>query len=76
MNTVDREIFAVKYIFLSLAVATKIWHAKIWYAMLYQLHGWASDENYLTDENFPIYGIFIVWDWFSDGVGLGKQLGG
>ena len=49
--TVDREIFAVK-IFSLLAVATKIWHA-----MLYQLHGWASDENYLTDENFLMYGM-------------------
>ena len=28
--------------------------------MLYQLQGWASDENYLTDENFPIYGIIII----------------
>ena len=45
--TVDREIFAVK-IFSSLVIATKIRHVKIWHAMLYQLHGWGSNKNYLT----------------------------
>ena len=41
--TVDREIFIVK-IFSSLTIATKIKHAKICHAMLYQLHGRVSQQ--------------------------------
>ena len=67
-STVDREFFAVK-IFSSLAVATKIRHAKIWHAMLYQLHGWANDEDYLTRkfnrQKFPDLRYLSIIQYYS-----------